>query len=172
MKMKLLFAMLALLLIAPAFAQTTLQQSPKQSPKQAPKQAGEKENTMSESTGFALTKVGQISVGVKDIDRATEFYRDKLGIKHLLKAPSVSVFDCGGITLLLSLADSTTSILYFEVDDIQKAFETLKSRGVKMEEKPHIVGKLGQTDVWIAIFRDSEENMMALRSMKSASESR
>jgi predicted enzyme related to lactoylglutathione lyase len=122
--------------------------------------------------GFALTKVGQISVGVKDLARATEFYRDKLGIKHLLKAPSVSVFDCGGITLLLSLADSTTSTLYFDVDDIQQAFEALKSRGVKMEEKPHVVGKLGKTDVWIALFRDSEENLMALRSMKTAGGSR
>jgi methylmalonyl-CoA/ethylmalonyl-CoA epimerase len=129
----------------------------------APKQTKEQDK-MSESTGFALNKVGQISVGVKDLDRATEFYRDKLGVKHLLKAPSVSVFNCGGITLLLSLADSNTSIIYFEVDDIQKAFETLKSRGVKMEEKPHVVGQLGKMDVWIAIFRDSEENLMSLKS--------
>ena len=156
MKTKLPFMLLAILLAAPILAQN------------APKPSKEKENAMPESTGFALNKVGQISVGVKDIDRATEFYRDKLGVKHLLKAPSVSVFDCGGSTLLLSLADSSTSIIYFEVDEIQKAFETLKSRGVKMEEKPHVVGQLGKMDVWIAIFRDSEENLMALRSMTPA----
>jgi hypothetical protein len=32
-------------------------------------------------------------------------------------------------------------------------------------EKPNKVGKLGNVDVWIAIFRDSEENLMGLRSM-------
>lgn len=160
MKIKLMFMLLAIWLAAPIHAQNTSGK------------AKEKQNNMPESAEFALNKVGQISIGVKDIDRATEFYRDKLGVKHLLKAPSVSVFDCGGITLLLSLADSNTSIIYFEVDDIQKAFETLKNRGVKMEEKPHVVGQLGKMDVWIAIFRDSEENLLSLRSTKPTAKAR
>jgi methylmalonyl-CoA/ethylmalonyl-CoA epimerase len=119
---------------------------------------------------FALTKVGQISVRAKDLDRATAFYRDQLGLKHLHKAPSLSVFDCGGITLLVSLPDNPAldhpgSVIYFDVDDIQKAHKSLSDRGVSFVEKPNKVGSLGKVDVWIAIFRDSEENLMGLRGM-------
>src|SRR5262249_33169521 len=119
---------------------------------------------------FTLSKVGQISVRAKDLDRATAFYRDKLGLKHLHKAPSLSIFDCGGVTLLLSLPENSAldhpgSIIYFDVDDIQKAFKTLSDRGVSFVEKPNKVGSLGAVDVWIAIFHDSEDNMMGLRSM-------
>jgi len=91
-----------------------------------------------------------------------------MGVKHLLKAPAFRFFDCGGVTLLLSLADSTTSIIYFEVDDIQKAFETLKSRGVKMEEKPTSLGSLAK---WMSGLRSSaiqKRNLMSLRSMTLA----
>jgi hypothetical protein len=36
---------------------------------------------------------------------------------------------------------------------------------VSFVEKPNKVGSLGDVDFWIAIFRDSEENMMGLSSM-------
>ena len=125
---------------------------------------------MADSTGFALAKVGQVSIRAKDLDRATAFYRDQLGLKHLHRAPSLSVFDCGGVTLLLSVPENASldhpgSIIYFDVADIDQAFKTLSKRGVTFVEKPNKVGKLGSTDVWISIFRDSEENLMGLRSM-------
>lgn len=124
---------------------------------------------MSEAAEFALTKVGQISVRVTDIDRATAFYQNKLGLKHLHQAPSVSIFDCGGITLLLSLPekenDGPSSVIYFDVSNIQQAFQSLSGRGVEFVGKPHVVGKLGNIDVWVAIFRDSEGNVMGLRQM-------
>lgn len=134
------------------------------------KQSNERKNNMTEQRGFALAKVGQIAVRVKDLDRATAFYRDKLGLKHLHQAPSLSVLDCGGITLLLArpengAEDHPSSIIYFDVEDIQSAFKSLSDRGVSFVEKPNRVGSLGDVDVWIAIFRDSEENMMGLRSM-------
>jgi len=135
------------------------------------KQPNGRKNNMAEQTGFALSKVGQISVRAKDLDRATAFYRDKLGLKHLHKAPSLSVFDCGGVTLLLTrpenaAEDHPASIIYFDVEDIQNAFKALSDRGVVFVEKPNKVGRLGDVDVWIAVFRDSEDNMMGLRSMK------
>jgi predicted enzyme related to lactoylglutathione lyase len=129
----------------------------------------ERKTKMPEATEFALTKVGQISIVVKDLARATVFYRDNLGLKHLHQAPSVSIFDCGGITLLLSLPekenDGPSSVIYFDVSEIQPAFQALSARGVEFIGQPHVVGKLGKIDVWVAIFRDSEGNMMGLRSM-------
>jgi methylmalonyl-CoA/ethylmalonyl-CoA epimerase len=122
---------------------------------------------MSES--FALTKIAQISVRVLDIDRATTFYQNKLGLQHLHQAPSVSIFACGDITLLLSLPekdnDHASSVIYFEVSDMQQAFTTLSARGVTFIGEPHIVGRLGNMDVWVAVFHDSENNMMGLRCM-------
>ena len=137
---------------------------------QSHKQRNERKNNMDEQTGFALSKVGQIAVRVKDLDRATAFYRDKLGLKHLHQAPSLSVMDCGGIMLLLTrpenaAEDHPASIIYFDVEDIQSAFKSLSDHGVSFMEKPNKVGSLGDVDVWIAIFHDSEENMMGLRSM-------
>lgn len=119
---------------------------------------------------FTLSKIAQIAVTVKDLDRATAFYRDKLGLKHLFKAPSLSGFDCAGQTLLLSLPEgaskaSHSSIVYFSVEDIQLATKALSDKGVAFVEKPNKVGSLGTHDVWIAIFRDSEENLMGLRSL-------
>ncbi len=124
---------------------------------------------MSESTAFALTKIAQISVRATDIERATKFYQNTLGLKHLHQAPSVSIFDCGGLTLLLLLPekenDNACSVIYFEVADIQQAFALLSSRGVEFIGAPHVVGQLGNVYVWVAVFRDSENNMMGLRSM-------
>jgi predicted enzyme related to lactoylglutathione lyase len=119
---------------------------------------------------FSLSNIAQVAVTVKDLDRATAFYRDKLGLKHLFQAPLISGFDCGGITMLLSPAEGDvtntfSSIVYFNVADMQEAFDALSARGVEFIEKPNLVGKLGPADVWIAIFRDSEGNMMGLRSM-------
>ncbi len=134
------------------------------------KQPNGRKNNMAEQSGFALSKVGQVAIRVKDLDRATAFYRDKLGLKHLHQAPSLSVMDCGGITLLLTRPENTAedhpaSIIYFDVEDIQNAFKSLSDRGVSFVEKPNKVGSLGDVDVWIAAFRDSEENIMGLRSM-------
>jgi methylmalonyl-CoA/ethylmalonyl-CoA epimerase len=155
MKLKIIAAFLIVAFATPVFAQNHQ------------KTNGGKRKMTEE---FALSKVGQISVRAKDLDRATAFYRDKLGLKHLHRAPSLSIFDCGGVTLLLSLPENPAfdhpgSIIYFDVDDIQKAFKTLSDRGVGFVEKPNKVGSLGAVDVWIAIFRDSEDNMMGLRSM-------
>ena len=112
-----------------------------------------------------LTKIAQVTVKTKDLQRATEFYRDKLGMKVLINSKVISVLDCGGITLLLG-PNETNSLIYFDVDDIQKAVETLSGQGIKIEEKPTMVGQLGNLDVWIAAFKDSEDNLVGLMSKK------
>ncbi len=157
MRLRVISAFLIIIIAMPVLAQNQKNTS------------GEK-SKMPESTEFALSRVGQVSVRAKDLDRATAFYRDKLGLKHLHKAPSLSVFECGGINLLVSLPDNPSfdhpgSVIYFDVDDIQKAVKTLSDRGVSFVEKPNKVGKLGNVEVRIAIFRDSEDNLMGLRSM-------
>ena len=125
---------------------------------------------MTTTPDFALSAIEQIAVNVHDVDRAVEFYRDKLGMKHLFSVPpSLAFFDCEGIRLMLSLPakpefDHPSSILYFKVDDIQQATQTLSERGVQFEEQPIFVADMGTYDLWLASFRDSENNLLALMS--------
>lgn len=125
---------------------------------------------MSDDLKFGLSQIGQIAVNANDIERATTFYRDTLGMKYLFGIPdNAAFFDCDGLLLMLMLPskpefDHPSSILYFNVDDIQQATETLVSRGVQFEEKPNFVANMGSYDLWMSFFRDSENNLLALRS--------
>ncbi len=116
-----------------------------------------------------INKIGQIAINVHDTTRAVEFYRDTLGLKLLFTAGQLAFFDCGGVRLMLSPPekpefDHPSSILYFKVDDIQSAYDRLLQRGVKTEDKPHVVARMSDHDLWLAAFRDSEGNMMCLMS--------
>ena len=117
---------------------------------------------------FGLSTIEQIAVNAQDIDRAVDFYRDKLGMKLLFSVPpSLAFFDCDGIRLMLSLPpkpefDHESSIIYFKVEDIQGAYATLTERGVQFEEAPIFVADMGTYDLWLASFRDSENNLLAL----------
>jgi methylmalonyl-CoA/ethylmalonyl-CoA epimerase len=115
-----------------------------------------------------LSRIGQISMNARDLDRAVAFYRDALGLPFLFTAPpQMAFFDCAGVRLLVGVAEDTAfdhpgSILYFSVDDIQQMFELLASRGVAFRDPPHLVARLPDREVWIAFFNDTEGNTLAL----------
>lgn len=119
---------------------------------------------------FGLSAIEQIAVNAQDIERAVAFYRDKLGMKLLFSVPpNLAFFDCDGIRLMLSLPakpefDHPSSIIYFKVEDIQVAYTTLTERGVQFEEAPAFVADMGSYNLWLAAFRDSENNLLALMS--------
>src|SRR5438309_8491703 len=81
-----------------------------------------------------ISRIGQIFVNVKDLDRAISFYRDTLGMQFLFQAPpNMAFFDCGGIRIMLGIADRPgldypASILLHQVDAFVKAFESLQVR--------------------------------------------
>jgi methylmalonyl-CoA/ethylmalonyl-CoA epimerase len=120
---------------------------------------------------IALSRIGQIGVRARDIERATAFYRDTLGMRHLFSVPGrLSFFDCDGVRLMLDVPeggpefDHPSSVIYFKVDDIHKAFETLEQRGVTIVGKPHLIAHMGAYDLWMGFFRDSEDNVLSLMS--------
>ena len=125
---------------------------------------------MTESTEqFALTSIGQISVNVHDVNKAVAFYRDTLGMKFLFDTGHMAFFDCGGIRLMLSIPekpeyDHPGSFVYYRVPDIQRAYELLLSRDVRFEEKPTLVARLADHDLWMAFFRDVDNNPLVLMS--------
>ena len=117
-----------------------------------------------------LSAIKQISVNARDLPRAIAFYRDALGIRHLFDAPpQMSFFDCGGIRLMVGVAekgefDHASSILYFSVEDIGAAYADLESKGVAFRDKPHLVARLPDREIWMSFFDDTEGNVLALTS--------
>jgi len=119
------------------------------------------------STDWGLAKIGQIAIPVTDIDRAVAFYRDVLGMKFLFQAaPGLGFFDCGGVRLMLDLPAREQAgrggVIYYKVDDLQAAFETLSKRGVTVEAKPHLIARMPDHELWMAFFRDPDKNAFAL----------
>lgn len=126
---------------------------------------------MSESATepFALDRIGQIAVPVTDVERATAFYRDTLGMRFLFQAPpGLAFFDLGGVRLMLdgpaAAQAGNSSVLYYRVADLQAAFAALSERGVRFEAEPHLIAKLPDHELWMAFFRDPDGNLLALMS--------
>ena len=118
---------------------------------------------------IGISRIGQVAVNVHDIDRATAFYRDKLGLPLLFTAGKLAFFDCGGVRLMLDVAekpefDYPSSILYFSVPDIAAAHRQMLASGVRFEDEPHVIAKMPDRDLWMTFFRDSEQNLLALMS--------
>jgi methylmalonyl-CoA/ethylmalonyl-CoA epimerase len=118
---------------------------------------------------LGITRLGQVSVNVHDVDRATTFYRDVLGLPLLFTASGMAFFDCGGVRLMLARPekpefDHPGSVLYFAVPDIAAAHRQMLASGVGFEGEPHLIAKMPAYDLWMAFFRDSEQNLLALMS--------
>jgi methylmalonyl-CoA/ethylmalonyl-CoA epimerase len=122
------------------------------------------------ATEVGITRLGQVAINAKDVERAAAFYEEKLGLKLLFKAPpGLAFFDCGGVRLMLDRAekpefDHPSSVLYFAVPDIRAAYAKLKESGARFEDEPHLIAKMPTHDLWMTFFRDSEENLLALMS--------
>jgi methylmalonyl-CoA/ethylmalonyl-CoA epimerase len=118
-------------------------------------------------TPLSLSEIGQISIPVQDVARATDFYRDRLGMRYLFSAPpGLAFFSCGTVRLMLSRPEGPggqgSSTLYFRVTKIEQASRILQDRGVRFHSAPHLIAKMDTHDLWMAFFHDSEDNLLAL----------
>jgi len=118
---------------------------------------------------LGIKNIGQISIIVHDLPRATAFYRDTLGLPLLFTALNLAFFDCGGVRLMLGPAetpelDHPSSILYFRVSDLNAAHQRLVAWGVQIVAPPRLIAPMPAYDLWMSAFRDSEGNIMQLMS--------
>jgi methylmalonyl-CoA/ethylmalonyl-CoA epimerase len=119
-----------------------------------------------------LARIEQIAMPVRDLARATAFYRDRLGMKLLFEVPPhLAFFDCDGVRLALSISsdpmyDPPGSIVYYRVPDIEASHAELEGGGVEFLQGPHKVAELGDVEIWMAFFEDTEGNTLALTSEK------
>jgi len=111
----------------------------------------------------------QVAQRAEDLDRATVFYRDVVGLRHIASydPPGLVFFDVDGTRLLLEKA-APSSLLYLTVDDLDAAVSGLRDAGVEIASEPHRIfdderGTFGDpAEEWMAFFRDSEGNLVAL----------
>ena len=119
--------------------------------------------------GIGLGRIRQIAIIVQDLERATKFYREVLGMKFLFEVPGLSFFDADGVRLMLGKADNpeierASSILYYLVADIIGAHKVLEEKGVQVLIAPRVVAPMPDHDLWISDYKDSEGNVFALMS--------
>jgi predicted enzyme related to lactoylglutathione lyase len=114
-----------------------------------------------------LGKIQQIALVQHDVERATAFYRDALGLPLQFAMAGMAFFDAGGVRLMLTKPsaaefDHRNSVLYFEVPDCERAYSEMLARGVPFEGPPHLVGKTATHEMWMAFLRDPEGNVLAI----------
>lgn len=124
---------------------------------------------MSDRDPSAVSGIGQIAVRVHDLARAVRFYRDTLGLSLLFEVPKLAFFDAGGVRLMLSTPegaefDHPGSVIYYRVADIHTGAARLRDGGAVAVDQPHLVARMPDHELWMAFFRDSEGNTLALMS--------
>lgn len=113
-----------------------------------------------------LDEIGQIAVTVGDLARSKHFYQNALGMKFLFDAGNMAFFQCGTIRFAIGTSDKPLSasgtILYFRVVDIQESYAQLSVKGVEFIQKPQLVAKMTDHDLWLAFLRDPDGNAFGL----------
>jgi DNA-binding CsgD family transcriptional regulator/catechol 2,3-dioxygenase-like lactoylglutathione lyase family enzyme len=129
------------------------------------------ESTMTaSSTSVQLGPIAQVSLSIRDVARAEQFYGETLGLPHVFTFGDLAFFDAGGTRLYLHRKDEPDwrpgSVLYFLVDDIHVGQEGLAARGVRFTGAPHVIYTDDTTGVeeWMTFFDDGEGNTLALTS--------
>lgn len=112
--------------------------------------------------------IGQVARTVSDIGQSQAWYRDVLGLPHLYTFGNLAFFDCDGTRLALTQGQPplpADSILYFRVDDIDRAHAELAARGVVFLRPPHRIHQHADgTEEWMAFFQDPEGRPLAIMS--------
>ncbi|HEY7270511.1 MAG TPA: VOC family protein, partial [Dehalococcoidia bacterium] len=126
------------------------------------------------SSNLQLGPLGQVSRHVSDIKKAEAWYKDVLRLPHLFTFGNLAFFDCGGTRLFLSTPEEAhsmheESVLYFQVPEIQAAYEELKARGVTFQGAPHMIFKHPDgTEEWMAFFPDPDGNLLGIMAQAKA----
>ena len=115
----------------------------------------------------ALGRLGQVALPTRDVDRSEAFYGTALGLRKLFRYGDLTFFDCGGVRLLLEKVSDPANftpkgVHYYAVADIALARKDLESRGVVFNDKPHLIARMPDHDLWMTFFDDPDGNTLAL----------
>jgi len=112
-----------------------------------------------------LERIGVVMLGVTDVARAVEFYRDKLGMTVQHQNAEFAFLNGGGVTLALALPLAKNSPqmvgateIVFSVEDVRAAYEALRARGVEFIIEPRVVNP----PMWAANFTDPDGHRLSI----------
>jgi methylmalonyl-CoA/ethylmalonyl-CoA epimerase len=115
----------------------------------------------------APDRIAQIAIPIRDLERAKDFYGNRLGPTHLFDAPpGLAFYQCGETRVMLSPPagpeTAAASILYYRVEDVAATHRALVETGIVFEEEPHQVAEMDGRPILLAVCRDSEGNYVGL----------
>ncbi|RLG72843.1 MAG: hypothetical protein DRO11_01300 [Methanobacteriota archaeon] len=111
-----------------------------------------------------IRRIWDITLTVRDLKRAVEFYENVLGLQKKYEFKDYAGFDCGGVEIGLKTWGGVEEprkgepCINFLVENIDDAHKNLQENGVKIVEGP-------KETVWggcILVFEDPEGNLLQL----------
>jgi methylmalonyl-CoA/ethylmalonyl-CoA epimerase len=114
-----------------------------------------------------INRIEQIHLPVRNLKKATEFYRDTLGIDFMFQASNMAFFGVGGVRLMIGEINSPeqgpgSSVVYFNVADVRKASAELERKGITFVGPVETVNRTPTHDLLLRIFKDPDGNHLAL----------
>ena len=78
--------------------------------------------------------IAHITIGVSDLKKSVSFYQDTLGLEKIGEWTSYAVFDIAGVSFGLQPKGKLEK--YLLIDDVDKAYRSLKDKGVEFITEP------------------------------------
>jgi predicted enzyme related to lactoylglutathione lyase len=116
--------------------------------------------------------LGQVAITVSNVEAATKYYRDVLGLRFLFAAgPNLAFLSEGTLRIMLSTpqgsgAVAANSILYFKVHDIESTHAVVVQRGSESERPPQLAAKMPDHELWLSFVKDPDGNLIGLMEEK------
>jgi len=107
-----------------------------------------------------VQRIPYIRIGVSDLKKSVYFYQDILGLEKISEWPTGAIFDIAGVALGLELKAKPEICLL--VDDVDKAYQNLKGKGVEFVTEPKDQPWGGRT----AAFVDPDGNALEIELFK------
>lgn len=120
----------------------------------------------------AALNIAQITVPVRNVERAIAFYSDVLGLSLLFTSETgMAFFECGPVRIVLSRTEisrsaSNNAVMYYTVDDIERSFIYMHTMGAKPVQEPQLCSVMPDHEVWTAQFEDGEGNLIGLQEVR------
>lgn len=110
-------------------------------------------------------------VAARDLGRARDFYRDRLGLRLVSEDEFALVFDAGGTMLRVARVEEPVAAQYtvlgWQVDDISQTAKSLRNAKIGLEQYPGI--EQDELGIWkspsgaqVAWFKDPDGNTLSV----------
>lgn len=120
------------------------------------------------ATPPAVTGVAQVAILVADLDRAVDFYRDRLGLPLWLRVDEqrMAFLLAGDTRIYLQEAqgERAAPAVYLRTASVRSLVDALRAGGVDVVTEAHVVHAAGGTEHWLAFVADGEGNTIGLMS--------